>query len=292
MAVDLVRVIALGTDLGMIIGPCVGYMVQIRKMYAEKKSEGFSTYVSFILILSNLIRVFWWAIDDFSDIILKASVLMIICQLSLLYFWVNINNDMYGVTQLESPSQNFTLGDDEIQSEMSEPFGVKTSPVRVIEIVNKTKIVSRTKDFIDKNEILNTNTFNSTNFQEEADIFVEGFWYWTKYTYYLMTLLLITILFSGLTYLFHSKSIYVETLGLLSSLIEAMLGVPQLYLNYSRKNTKGLAPLLIFMWLFGDLFKLGYYLTNELPLQLQCCSGFQVLVDLLILSQFRIYRSS
>jgi mannitol-specific phosphotransferase system IIBC component len=50
----------LGADMGMIVGPCAGYLVQIRKMHKEKVSEGFSTYVSFILILSNLIRIFWW----------------------------------------------------------------------------------------------------------------------------------------------------------------------------------------------------------------------------------------
>ena len=50
----------LAANLGMIIGPCAGYMVQIRKMYNEKICEGFSTYVSFILILSNLIRIYWW----------------------------------------------------------------------------------------------------------------------------------------------------------------------------------------------------------------------------------------
>ena len=66
-------------DLGMIFGPCLGYMVQTRKMHLENKSDGFSTYVSFILIVSNLVRVFWWAVDDFSNIRLMASVLMVVC---------------------------------------------------------------------------------------------------------------------------------------------------------------------------------------------------------------------
>lgn len=52
-----------GCDMGMIIGPCAGYIVQIFKMYQEKNNKGFSTYVSFILILSNLIRIFWWYIE-------------------------------------------------------------------------------------------------------------------------------------------------------------------------------------------------------------------------------------
>lgn len=61
-------------------------------MYNEKISKGFSTYVSFILILSNLIRVFWWYMERFSTVILQATLLMILCQLTLLYIWVQINN--------------------------------------------------------------------------------------------------------------------------------------------------------------------------------------------------------
>ena len=61
-------------------------------MHKDKICEGFSTYVSFILILSNLIRLYWWYIARFQTVILLATVLMIICQLVLLYFWVSINN--------------------------------------------------------------------------------------------------------------------------------------------------------------------------------------------------------
>jgi len=48
-------------------------------------------------------------------------------------------------------------------------------------------------------------------------------------------------------------------LGTLSSGIEALLGVPQFWLNCSRGHTTGLAVSLIGMWLFGDLYKVSYY---------------------------------
>jgi hypothetical protein len=50
----------LAADMGMIIGPCAGYIVQVHKMHTMKICTGFSTYVSFIIIVSNLIRLFWW----------------------------------------------------------------------------------------------------------------------------------------------------------------------------------------------------------------------------------------
>jgi hypothetical protein len=54
-------------------------------MIQSKSAEGFSTYVSFILIVSNIIRVFWWQAARFSLVILFAAILMIVCQFALLY---------------------------------------------------------------------------------------------------------------------------------------------------------------------------------------------------------------
>ena len=78
-------------DVGMVVGPCAGYLIQCQKIIASGSSEGFSPYVSFILILSNLIRLFWYQAEPFSQIILYAAVLMIACQLVLLFVWVSAN---------------------------------------------------------------------------------------------------------------------------------------------------------------------------------------------------------
>lgn len=76
----------------MVFGPCLGYIIQTHSMVSSESAEGFSPYVSFILILANLIRIFWWQVARFSDIILYASLLMVTCQIVLLYFWVMISN--------------------------------------------------------------------------------------------------------------------------------------------------------------------------------------------------------
>ena len=73
-------------------------------------------------------------------------------------------------------------------------------------------------------------------------------------------------------------------------LFQALLGVPQFWLNCSRGHTTGLASSMIGMWLFGDLFKLYYYNSTESPLQLILCSFFQCSTDCAILTQFWIYR--
>ena len=63
----------------MILGPCVGYLLQTMEMMKTKQADGFSPFVSFILIVSNLIRVFWWYSERFSMVLFYASIVMIFC---------------------------------------------------------------------------------------------------------------------------------------------------------------------------------------------------------------------
>ena len=78
--------------LGMMLGPCVGYILQTMTMVQTGQAEGFSPFVSFILIVSNLIRIFWWYAERFSLVIFFAAIIMILCQLALLFMWVKIMN--------------------------------------------------------------------------------------------------------------------------------------------------------------------------------------------------------
>ena len=100
----------------------------------------------------------------------------------------------------------------------------------------------------------------------DRSMFVESFWYWNKFSSYVVAMLAMVAVMCITTFFFQNNISYDTTLGTLSSLIEAMLGIPQLYLNYSKKNTKGLAPLLIMMWLFGDFYKLCFYYSYDSPL--------------------------
>ena len=91
---------------------------------------------------------------------------------------------------------------------------------------------------------------------------------------------------------FSGHELYAWVLGMASSGVEALLGCPQFKLNYEKKNTKGLAIVLIFMWLLGDFYKLSYYSGSGAPIQLLACAMFQVVTDVAILSQFWIYREN
>jgi len=58
----------------MILGPCIGILLQTREIVAKNSSDGFSTYVSFILLTANLIRLYWWYCERFSTVILIAAI--------------------------------------------------------------------------------------------------------------------------------------------------------------------------------------------------------------------------
>lgn len=71
---SLVAILGLVSDVGMVLGPNVGYIAQTKTMIVKKTADGFSTFVSFILIVSNLIRIYWWYVDRFNFIILFAAI--------------------------------------------------------------------------------------------------------------------------------------------------------------------------------------------------------------------------
>ena len=71
-------------DIFMIIAPTFGYYAQILTFRNLKSSKGFSKAISFILIVSNIFRIFFWFGKNFYWALLAQSVLMIFMQFYLL----------------------------------------------------------------------------------------------------------------------------------------------------------------------------------------------------------------
>ncbi|XP_066103614.1 solute carrier family 66 member 2 isoform X3 [Saccopteryx bilineata] len=133
-----------------------------------------------------------------------------------------------------------------------------------------------------------------------ADLDPHYFWHWSTFADYLQCVLAFTGVAGYITYLSIDSALFVETLGFLAVLTEAMLGVPQLYRNHRHQSTEGMRhPLfhcwrakvglqfikMVLMWTSGDTFKTAYFLLNSAPLQFSVCGLLQVLVDLAILAQ-------
>ncbi|KAG2386225.1 hypothetical protein C9374_002671 [Naegleria lovaniensis] len=77
--------LGLVADLAMIVGPCVGYMDQIRTIRNKRSSGGFSKFISLILLVANILRCFFRYYKEFDNVLLYQSILMIGCQLVLIF---------------------------------------------------------------------------------------------------------------------------------------------------------------------------------------------------------------
>jgi hypothetical protein len=73
---------------------------------------------------------------------------------------------------------------------------------------------------------LTTTAFTSSNIKEVGDVMVESFWYWNSYASYLQALLGVIAVLSILTYSFYENEYFVAMMGTVSSLIEALVGIP------------------------------------------------------------------
>jgi len=73
-----------------------------------------------------------------------------------------------------------------------------------------------------------------------SDINIDDFWKWSDFASYVQFMTLFTLLASVVTVAFIGSAYYIESLGLLALMTEAMLGVPQLYQNYKNQSTEGM----------------------------------------------------
>ncbi|XP_012267779.2 solute carrier family 66 member 2 isoform X2 [Athalia rosae] len=114
----------------------------------------------------------------------------------------------------------------------------------------------------------------------------------TDFQSYLDFILLFGAIGAVVMYLFVDVLIFVETVGLVAVLTEAMLGVPQLMHNFQQQSTEGMSITMVGMWTVGDTFKTCYFIAREAPVQFAICGALQVVVDISILGQVYLYRGS
>eukprot|EP00347_Sterkiella_histriomuscorum_P019285 403342230 len=274
-------------DAGMIMGPCIGFIIQGFKMKKEQNSDGFSPLVCLILLTANILRIFWWYVARFSEVLLIAAMLMVLCQFVLLYLWVSIRlqNQKLKFDQVEVEQQETNSSDRGTPSKDKKKLRKGSNLLNPINDDQISLINSSPSSIIDT-------TADSEQIQHQPEELEESFWYWNQFSTYLVYIGALTLVILAMTLLLKQFPMYVTAISFLSSGIEALLGVPQFWLNYQRKNTQGLAVILILIWLCGDLYKFSYYASNNSPIALVCCAFFQICTDICILSQFWLYRNN
>lgn len=90
-------------DVFMVLAPNIGFIAQILKFRKTNTSEGFSKFLSFILIISNVLRIFFWFGKKFEIALLFQSILMIIMQFVLIRECLKYSN----IENKQSNENNF-----------------------------------------------------------------------------------------------------------------------------------------------------------------------------------------
>jgi len=144
-----------------------------------------------------------------------------------------------------------------------------------VTVKNKTEIVTTSKK----------RTFLEMNFRRD-------FWQWTDFLSYVQFMFCFGCFGVMAMYCFVTNVLFVETVGFLAVFVEAMLGVPQFWRNWTNGSTQGMSVKMVMFWLSGDVFKTVYFLLRQAPLQFFLCGSLQVSVDIAILAQVLIYRDT
>ncbi|XP_021425344.1 solute carrier family 66 member 2 [Oncorhynchus mykiss] len=209
----------------MVFGGALPYVPQYQEIQRSSNTEGFSTRVCLLLLIANILRIFFWIGKQFELTLLLQSVVMIITMLAMLHLCCNIQQ---------------------------------------------------------ANRI-------STNQHHFTDLDLRYFWSWSAFEDYLLFCFAFTVLCAFLTLLLLDSVLFVEGLGSLAVLFEAMLGVPQLLQNFHNHSTRGMSVKMVLLWTAGDIFKTTYFVMNHSPSQFWVCGAVQILIDIAILLQVLFY---
>ena len=86
---DLIKwAVSTGIDVSMVFAPVIGYVDQYKMITKEKSSDAFSKLVSLILMLANVLRVFFWIGKRFEVVMLYQSLVMVVAQFIMLHVCV------------------------------------------------------------------------------------------------------------------------------------------------------------------------------------------------------------
>lgn len=91
-------------------------------------------------------------------------------------------------------------------------------------------------------------------------------WSWDTVRQYFELIVLLNVV----TYIFFRRYMYpndvldyINTIKIISVLLESCLALPQIVLNYKRKSTEGLSLVMVLGWILGDMMKLIYFIIGS-----------------------------
>uniref|UniRef100_A0A667WXI3 Si:dkey-246g23.2 n=1 Tax=Myripristis murdjan TaxID=586833 RepID=A0A667WXI3_9TELE len=160
----------------MVFGGALPYVPQYQEIQKSSNTEGFSTRVCLVLLIANILRIFFWIGKQFELTLLLQSVVMILTMFAMLHLCCSVQN---------------------------------------------------------------TNRV-STKQHRLSELDLRYFWKWSAFEDYLLFCFGFTVLCALVTLLLLDSAVFVEALGSLAVMFEAMLGLPQLLQNLQNRSTRGM----------------------------------------------------
>ncbi|RUS12964.1 hypothetical protein BC937DRAFT_86595 [Endogone sp. FLAS-F59071] len=245
----LVTVATIIFQVLMVVGPVTGYVDQYLVVSRTKSSRGFSIETCGVLLIANIIRIFFWLGKRFDPTLFYQSILMVIVQLVLLELVIR-----HRPGSVSLPIHRVVLPDTGLDSD-SDSHDNDSSPSASLSSLSMDPPRS-------------------------------SFWHWPRYIDYAGFLIVFTGVLIGLYLLLGGSPLFIELLGFASLGVESTLPIPQCVSNFRRKSVEGFSTVLLVLWTVGDGLKFAYFLWTKSPLQFLLCGAFQVTVDFIIFGQF------
>ena len=95
----------LSSDILMVFLPSFGYFFQAFKFQKTKSSKGFSKSLCLLLLLANILRIYFWIGKPFAKSLLFQSIVVIISQIYLMHYYLKYQD----YTKKEIPPEKSIL---------------------------------------------------------------------------------------------------------------------------------------------------------------------------------------
>ncbi|OCF56459.1 hypothetical protein L486_06403 [Kwoniella mangroviensis CBS 10435] len=247
--------------IGMAVGSPLIYADQAYSIVKKKDSSGFSHDVCGILLIANIIRVFFWLGNRFEIPLLIQSLLLIISQLVLLAICLHYKTP--------SESSNYA----------------PLSPLPPASEDSSTRGHARQdSDYINQPP---TSMSGSAKSKRPFE-----FWQWEGYGSYLEFLAALILALGVLQIILGRWMWYIDALGFVALTIESTLPIPQFISNFKRKSCYGFRSSTLAGWFFGDAYKTVYFFIRGSPIQFKVTAIMTLCWDSAVLAQRIMYGSN
>lgn len=291
--------------LTLITSPVTSYGDTLLAIRRNKSSEGFSIDVCGIMLISSILRVTFWFGRPFEMSLLVQSIVMIIVHVFLLKSALQYRPkaDERDI-ELGHVGSHATKEKEDIDKPGSDTERVLQflglyGPIRAAYGAVSHLLSPDSYDYEHRQHLARS---VSSAFKTRAkSLYPEitktssrpfNFWNWSNDDMYWSFLVRFSLWLVILQYFFGSFSIYVDTVGAIGLLIEAVLPLPQIIKNHQRQSVDGFRLSLLVSWLGGDLAKLAYFLSGkaEISSQFIMCSVIQTSLDCFVGIQYLYFQ--